>query len=280
MLKQRIITASILAPLMIVGVFALPFQYFSFFIAIIVMFGAWEWSNIAGYTKPIQRIGYAILTGCLILSCMMWLNTVDYLDQITLFTYVLLSSLIWWVMSFFAVIFYPKTGGILKISLISLLLGWFILLPMWVGFMVLKLHGAVWILCVLLLIWGADIGAYFSGRKWGKLKLAPQVSPGKSWAGFFGGVLTSMIIMIMFFFFFNSDNSMGASQWISWLLVGLVTALASVLGDLVESMFKRIRGIKDSSQLLPGHGGVLDRIDSMASAVPIFALALSMGVLF
>ena len=122
----------------------------------------------------------------------------------------------------------------------------------------------------MLLVWGADIGAYFFGRALGKRKLAPRVSPGKSWAGLFGGLLTSVCIAAGLAVYLQVP----VSELVLLLLGAVVVVLFSVVGDLTESMFKREMGIKDSSQLLPGHGGVLDRIDSLTAAVPIFALLL------
>ena len=154
----------------------------------------------------------------------------------------------------------------------KLIIGLLILLPAWQGLVLFKQWPeANWlILAVMVLVWGADIGAYFSGRRFGKRKLAPQVSPGKSWEGVFGGLLATLLICV------------GVAIYRDWsfasLLLGLlgtaVVVLISVVGDLTESMFKRQAGVKDSSNLLPGHGGVLDRIDSLTAAIPVFAALL------
>ena len=162
----------------------------------------------------------------------------------------------------------------------KVLIGLLILLPAWQGLVLLKQWplGNYLIVAVMVLVWGADIGAYFSGRAFGKRKLAPQVSPGKSWEGVLGGLLTCLLIAL----------AVGLSR--HWGVVELVLALAgtlllvmvSVVGDLTESMFKREAGIKDSSNLLPGHGGILDRIDSLTAAIPLFAVllwAIGWGVL-
>jgi phosphatidate cytidylyltransferase len=117
----------------------------------------------------------------------------------------------------------------------------------------------------------ADIGAYFFGRRFGKAKLAPAVSPGKSWAGFWGGLACSVSFMAALWYFWPGGMPVGLP---AMLVLAAITSLASVLGDLLESMVKRHRGIKDSSQLLPGHGGVMDRVDSLTAASPVFALGL------
>ena len=145
---------------------------------------------------------------------------------------------------------------------------------MWVGFMHLKEepHSSLLIIFVMLVVWGADTGAYFAGRRWGNSKLAPNVSPGKSWAGFWGGFATTLLLAAIACIVVDQWlQPLNASGALKIFAITAVTMVISVLGDLVESMMKRHRGIKDSSSLLPGHGGVLDRIDSMAAAVPIFA---------
>ena len=125
-------------------------------------------------------------------------------------------------------------------------------------------------MAVMVLVWGADIGAYFSGRKFGKRKLAPKVSPGKSWEGVFGGLLLSLVITAAVGFM----RGWSISEMFAALFGAAMIVLISVVGDLTESMFKRQAGIKDSSNLLPGHGGVLDRIDSLTAAIPVFAVLL------
>ena len=155
---------------------------------------------------------------------------------------------------------------------LNFLIGLLILLPAWQGLILLKQwpQANALIIAVMVLVWGADIGAYFSGKTFGKRKLAPKVSPGKSWEGLYGGLAASLLITLL----------VGLQQ--GWSAGGLLLALAgaavvvliSVVGDLTESMFKRQSGIKDSSNLLPGHGGVLDRIDSLTAAIPLFAALL------
>lgn len=268
MIKQRVITALILAPLMIIGIFFLPLHFFAVFIAVIAAVGAWEWANMAGYSAQGQRIGYAaVVLLCLLTSPMI----PDFL------IYYLGLGGLWWLLAFVLVKSYPGGTTVWKSAWIRAVLGLLVLIPMWGGFVYLKqvTHSSLLILLVMLIIWGADTGAYFAGKKWGKAKLAPNVSPGKSWAGFWGGMATSLAVGVIFGLCIDLwVHPLAILEQVQLLMVVALTTVVSVLGDLLESMMKRYRGIKDSSALLPGHGGVLDRIDSMAAAVPVFALCV------
>ena len=133
-------------------------------------------------------------------------------------------------------------------------------------------NNLVVILYIFLVVWVADIGAYFAGRAFGKAKLAPRVSPGKSWAGVWGGLAAVALLAIVASLLANA----GVAEAMLLVVASLVTGFVSVLGDLLESMLKRFRGIKDSSQLLPGHGGIMDRIDSLTAAIPVFALMITL----
>jgi phosphatidate cytidylyltransferase len=269
LLKQRIITALILAPLMIGGIFFLPIEQFAYFIGFIVTVAAWEWANLSGYESPVVRIAYAAVMAASVGAIGYFMDSNSGLDRI-----VLAIGAAWWLFACFLVIQYPKQVSLWQAKPVRAVLGFLVLLPMWVGFMTLKSqpHSALIIIYVMFLIWGADTGAYFAGKTWGNKKLAPHVSPGKSWAGFWGGLATTGLIAIIFTLCVNQWlRPMMMDDFILLAIMTFITAIISVMGDLVESMMKRNRGIKDSSQLLPGHGGVLDRIDSMASAVPVFA---------
>jgi phosphatidate cytidylyltransferase len=155
---------------------------------------------------------------------------------------------------------------------VRLVIGLLILLPAWQGLMLFKqwpeANGLI--LAVMVLVWVADIGAYFSGRRFGKNKLAPQVSPGKSWEGVFGGLAASLLVTLAV----GLTRDWSGSALLIAIAGAAVVVLISVVGDLTESMFKRQAGLKDSSNLLPGHGGVLDRIDSLTAAIPVFAVLL------
>ncbi len=263
MLKQRVITALLLLPIALGGFFWLESGAFALFIAAVIILGAWEWAHLAGFEAQSQRLAYAAVVAGLLYGA--W--------QVPALAPVLLTvALLWWAVATWLVLNYPDSsrywGGVPG----KLLIGLFILLPAWQGLILFKQwpQADALIIAVMVLVWGADIGAYFAGKAFGKRKLAPRVSPGKSWEGFFGGLLLSLLLTLL----------VGLQQ--GWQPIDLLLCLggaalvvvASVIGDLTESMFKRQSGIKDSSNLLPGHGGVLDRIDSLTAAIPLFAVLL------
>ncbi|WP_369857489.1 phosphatidate cytidylyltransferase [Candidatus Thalassolituus haligoni] len=272
MFKQRVITALVLAPLMVIGIFFLPLKQFAIFIAAIATIGAWEWANIAGYERRWGRVAYALMVFvCLYISARVLRIRPELL------VYYLAVGALWWIVAFALVKRYPGGTSLWTSRPVRGALGLCVLVPMWVGFMHLKVqpHSSLLIIFVMLIVWGADTGAYFSGKRWGNTKLAPHVSPGKSWAGFWGGLATAALVAILFGLGLDRWlQPMSRDDYLQMLLIAVITMVVSVLGDLVESMMKRHRGIKDSSSLLPGHGGVLDRIDSMAAAVPVFALCI------
>ncbi|MDO6823676.1 phosphatidate cytidylyltransferase [Marinobacter sp. 1_MG-2023] len=268
MLKTRVITALILAPIAIGGIFFLPPLGFALFTAAIITLGAWEWANMSGFEHQAGRIGYAAVIA-LILYGLLDIPGVA----------VLWLALAWWVVCFLLVRSYPSGSARWGSVPIRALMGVFVLVPAWVGLNHLRAgdfqfgntdNNLLVILYVLCVVWVADIGAYFAGRAFGKSKLAPRVSPGKSWAGVWGGLVAvgtfAVIISIL--------ASAGVAETIMLVVASLITGMVSVLGDLLESMLKRFRGIKDSSRLLPGHGGIMDRIDSLTAAIPVFTLII------
>lgn len=260
MLKQRLITALILAPLALLGLFGLDGGAFALFTAAIVLVGAWEWVNLAGYERPGQRLLGVAVTATLM--ALLWLVGA------TQAIWPLWLAAAGWLVNLYWVTRYPERQAQWQAPSRRLAMGLWVLLPTWVGFIALRDGGAEWLLFVLLLVWTADSGAYFAGRAYGRRKLAPSVSPGKSWEGVLGGLAATTLLALGFALWLGlAPGQLAQLILITWL----VTAV-SVVGDLFESMLKRSRGIKDSSALLPGHGGVLDRIDSLTAAVPLFAL--------
>lgn len=263
MLKQRIITALILLPIALIGFFLLEGLAFALFIGVVVSLGAWEWARLAGCVGQPARVGYALLVAALLVV----------LYQLpVLAPWLLAVSVFWWLAATALVLSYPDSQRHWRGRTGSLVIGLLILLPAWQALLVLKQwpQGNWLIVAVMVLVWVADIGAYFSGRRFGRRKLAPQVSPGKSWEGLVGGLLASLLVTLGVGLY----RGWSARELVLALLGAAAVVLISVVGDLTESMFKRSAGIKDSSQLLPGHGGVMDRIDSLTAAVPVFAVLL------
>lgn len=263
MLKQRIITALILLPIALAGFFLLEGVAFALFIGAVVVLGGWEWARLAGLQGQSQRIAYALIVAILL----GWLHRFPVLAAP-----VLLLGVAWWLVAVVAVLNYPRSAAAWQALPVRLLIGLLILLPAWQGLMLFKqwpeANGLI--LAVMVLVWVADIGAYFSGRRFGKNKLAPQVSPGKSWEGVYGGLVASLLVTLVV----GLSRDWSGSALLIALAGAAVVVLISVVGDLTESMFKRQAGLKDSSNLLPGHGGVLDRIDSLTAAIPVFAVLL------
>lgn len=266
MLKQRIITALLLLPVALGGFFLLEGAAFALFIGAVITLGAWEWAQLAGFAGQRQRCLYAALVA-LLCGLLYGLPGLAWAA--------LLLAVAWWGVATLLVMSYPQSSGYWASPRVRLLIGLLVLLPAWQGLVVIKQmpQANALILAVMVLVWGADIGAYFAGRAFGKRKLAPRVSPGKSWEGVFGGLLLCLVLALALGLY----QGWAAGQLLALLAGTLVVVLVSVVGDLNESMFKRQAGLKDSSNLLPGHGGVLDRIDSLTAAIPLFAVLLRLS---
>lgn len=272
MLKQRIITALILAPIVVGGLFFLPPLGFALFTAAALAIAGWEWANMAGIARQTGRWAYAAT----LLVVMGGLYQLP--DSAT--EWVLWLTAFWWILALWLVAAYPRGKSYWQGTGQRLMMGLPVLVGAWLGLNHLRtgeLSVGLWdsnlllILYTFLVVWGADIGAYFAGRAFGRRKLAPQVSPGKSWAGVYGGMAVVLLLALAVAW----QAQLSGAESLLLILVSLITAALSVVGDLLESMLKRNRGIKDSSQLLPGHGGVMDRVDSLVAAIPVLALCFT-----
>lgn len=264
MLKQRVLTALVLVPIALWGFFYLDGGAFAIFVGAVVAIGAWEWARLVGLEDSSSRLTYAGI--CALLILLLW-------NMPSIARLVVLFGVVWWGFAWFLVLGFPDSSKFWQCNTTKYIIGLLILLPAWQGLVLIKsidLHGNWIIFSIMLFVWAADIGAYFAGRTWGKDKLAPKVSPGKSWQGLWGGMAAAVFVGIIIYF----KTSFFDGKLILSLICLVILVAFSVLGDLTESMFKRQAGLKDSSNLLPGHGGVLDRIDSLTAAIPVAVLLL------
>lgn len=261
-LKQRLITAVILIVLVLSSVLLTDRKLFNAVFSFILAFAAWEWGQLIGLRSRIDVL-YALV--------ILVLTSVLIRENFAL--QVCLLSIGFWLLAWAWVWRFPRDGAYLKHPACLMLIGAWVIIPCGCALWLLKRYtqGEGWIIYVFALVAFADTGAYFSGRRWGKRKLAAAVSPGKSWAGFWGGfvaaaTLATLVCVLQFGWSWQS--------LVFWL-VSCVVITFSVIGDLFESSIKRLQGVKDSGQLLPGHGGLLDRVDGLTAALPMF-VAFSM----
>jgi phosphatidate cytidylyltransferase len=269
MLKQRVITALCLAAVLLSFLFA-PAVVSLLFFAAVVTIAAWEWAGLAALAGRARAV-YALGMAALIALCWWLLLPEGEIDALAV-RQLLGWGCAGWALLLLWVMAYPGSTGIWGSVPSRIVLGVVVLLPAWIGLAYLRLDqaGSWLILYVIALVACADIGAYFAGRAFGRHKMAPAVSPGKTLEGLAGGITAVALFALLI----SAIALPAAISPSAFLLLSMATALASVLGDLVESMVKRHRGVKDSGTLLPGHGGVLDRIDSLAAAIPVFAFGM------
>lgn len=276
MLKQRVLTAVVLAPLVIAGIFFLPLQLFVIAVAGVTLLGHWEWTK---FVSASSRFSAFVFPAATLLGTLFALPvTSDGLEWSAASGSALaIAGAVWWLIATVMVLRYPKgTSGWTGNSVAQQGFGILTLLPFLWSVLLLRAYqyeqspllGAKMVLLVCLLVWAADTGAYFAGKNFGKRKMAPSVSPNKTVEGLIGGVIAAVTVTLTAAHYF----SIPFSSLVMLGLVALLTSFASVLGDLAESMFKRVAGVKDSGSILPGHGGILDRIDSLTAAFPVFTV--------
>jgi phosphatidate cytidylyltransferase len=263
LLNQRLVTASLLVAILLASLF-LPWDgLFSLLIMFMLGVSAWEWGTLAKLEAGSRRVAYVV--GILAL----FLIALWFYDHITGFALRIATLVFWfWILLIPVLVRYPETEPLFQNRGVIAFLGGIILLSTACGLLWLKAqeHGAWLVLCLIAIVSIADSGAYFSGIRWGKNKLAPQISPGKTLEGLYGGLLANFTFAITLLFGSNMDPQ----HSFVIVFVILLTSLVSVEGDLLESAIKRAQGVKDSGTFLPGHGGVLDRIDGICAATPCF----------
>lgn len=265
MLWQRLLTILVLVPPVVAAIWYLPTEWLGYIVAAVWALGAWEWTAFMQKESRQAKVAYV---GLILLACVAVAQFADVLKLP-----VLILTALWWFLAFRWVLRYPE--GFDPITP-----GWRGRTP-WVGLFVLVPsalvlvdihggeHGPDRILFLFLLVWGSDVGGYVGGRLFGKTKLAPKVSPGKTWEGVAGGVLFSGIVAAAGAYWFQLEENWPAFVCLAMAVVGM-----SIVGDLTQSMFKRAVKIKDSGQIFPGHGGILDRLDSTMAAAPLWWLGM------
>ena len=265
--RVRVATALVMAPAAIAAVLLLPTPLLAALIAGLMMLGLWEWALLSGTPAPTSRAAY-LAANVAMMTALAWAAG-SGMGVLPLAAYV---GVAWWllVLAWLTQFDFARVDNVAARAL-KLLAGSLSVIPAWAALCWLHIglpNGHIWALYALLIVWLADTGAYFVGVRFGKHKLAPRISPGKSWEGFAGGLIATALLAVAGLPVLGLDWK----SLPSLLLLTVVTALFSVAGDLFESLLKRHAGAKDSSHLIPGHGGVLDRVDSLLAALPIFAV--------
>ena len=269
--RTRVLAAAIMAPLAIAAVLLLPTPWMAALSAAVFLLGLWEWLRLTEIDDPIAR-GVLMVANLLLMVALVWASgTGDGGGSLVLFQIMIVIGVIWWLIAIFW-LRRPKFASdhgtharMFKLAAATLSI-----VPAWAALALIhaeRPNGHYWLLLALAIVWAADSGAYFAGRRFGKHKLSPTISPNKTIEGLVGGMLAAMAVALI------AAPLIGTTlaQLPLVALVAAWTILFSVVGDLFESLLKRHVGAKDSSHLIPGHGGVLDRIDSVLAALPVFA---------
>ncbi|MCF6764413.1 CDP-archaeol synthase [Thiotrichales bacterium 19S3-7] len=264
-MKERIITGVILAILTLWAILSFSLHVFAVVVCIVLLLTSLEWvSSFLSAKKWYYRVGYVVLT--LVFAYMIWVYPQSH--QI-----ILAVSVIWWIVALIMIRLY-SAGIIMRIPIsVKFIMGFLVILPAWVAIMMLKRDNVEFLIFVILAVALADSGAYFVGRICGKHKLAPVISPKKTWEGLAGGIFFSVIGSIIFALAVNLNSPM---EYVVLVILGILVVFFALFGDLFESMIKREVGIKDSGNILPGHGGLLDRLDSLFIALPLFVFCANL----
>jgi phosphatidate cytidylyltransferase len=288
MLVKRILTALVLASAVVSALYLLPTLYFSLFLGLITLLCAWEWLALIDVNQPTKKIGFLLvlivpMVGVTFWTVLLevlgealeWPEIKDYSDALE---WLVIAPVVFWLLTM--ILIRQAAPQLLKMQFsprFKGFIGWLVLLSAWMFLSKLRAYyGKDMVLYFLILIWCADIAAYFVGQKWGREKLAPDISPGKTVQGMYGALASAVVCAVALRLFYgvsqlqNDETRLVTLMSLDMILLSVFTVLISVYGDLFFSLVKRIKGVKDSGNLLPGHGGILDRVDSIIAAAPFF----------
>jgi phosphatidate cytidylyltransferase len=260
-LKQRVITAVALVAFLLAVMLGLPPIATVWLITLLVLVGAWEWAAFLGAGSHAARAVFTLAVAAALGGCLYLYANVPGTVHV-----VMIIAMVWWMAAFLWICFAPAQVHPVAAGIAGLMA----LVPCWLALthVTLTTQSTSWVLFTLTLVWAADTGAFFAGRWFGRVPLAPRVSPKKTWEGVLGGMLTSALVAwVAARYLFPVD------VW-PFVVTCIAVAALSIVGDLTESMLKRAVGLKDSGTVFPGHGGMLDRIDSVTAAAPALVFAL------
>jgi phosphatidate cytidylyltransferase len=277
-LRTRVITAVVILLLLLGMLFLAPPLLWSIFVLVIALLGCWEWSRMSGLGRTARNAFLAASGAIGGILFLLYARAPDtYFTSVAGFSFIV-AALFWIVLAPLWLANKARPS-----PLVCAFAGWIVMWPTWFAFVVLR-DASVWLLlAIAAVIWVADIAAYFAGKRFGKHKLAPAVSPGKTWEGVIGALVGVAIYGIILAVVTQSRPTpisaiFEAGHGAPVVVAMLALAALGIVGDLLESWMKRGVGLKDSSRLLPGHGGILDRIDALTSTLPVAAFALSLSV--
>ncbi len=264
-LRQRVITAVALVAVLLGVMLGLPSIATVWLVTVLVLVGAWEWAAFIGKAGNASRAAFTAVIALALIACLYFYSTSPGFVRL-----VMTLAMIWWIVAFLWVSLAP--ARVTPVS--AAFAGLFSLVPCWLALVhvTFTTGSTYWVLFTLALVWAADTGAFFAGRWLGRVPLAPRVSPKKTWEGVIGGVITSGLVAWVGATLLKQYLAV-ADVW-PFVATCIAVAALSIVGDLTESMLKRAVGLKDSGSVFPGHGGMLDRIDSVTAAAPALVFAL------
>ncbi len=271
MTRTRVLAALVLTPIAIAAILLLPTAWLVALAAIVFLAGLWEWFRLADIDDTLARTVLLVVNMALMVAIVWGSRTADGLSYVLLQIMIVVGAA-WWLLAMLWLRHFDfASNHETHARVFKLAAGTLAIVPAWCALAVL--HGSEpdghrWLFVALAIVWAADTGAYFAGRRFGKRKLAPRISPNKTVEGLLGGVASGLVVALAFAPFAGAT----LRELPAVALVAVVAVLFSVVGDLFESLLKRHVGAKDSGDLIPGHGGVLDRIDGVVAALPVFAL--------